>query len=115
MQRLAKHLGLSEEEFALRYTYRVDDRISLFDKPNVPECIFLKENQCSVYEARPTQCRTFPWWIHFLETPADWEEAANRCEGVNHPDAPIVPSLYIEQQCFSYLDNLLEQNFSLPS
>lgn len=110
--RLAEHFSLSSEEFAANYTYKVDDKISLIDRPGTSACIFLKENQCSVYEARPTQCRTFPWWIHHLQTRQDWEEAGKRCEGIEHPDAPLVPPLHIQEQCLTYLDNLLEQNFS---
>lgn len=29
-------------------------------------CPFLKEGKCSVYEARPTQCRTFPFWPELM-------------------------------------------------
>ena len=112
-QNLATHLSLSHEEFAANFTYKVDDKISLIDRPGSSECVFLKNNQCSVYEARPVQCRTFPWWIQILQTRAEWEEAGKRCEGIEHPDAPVVPSLFIQQQCLTYLDNLLEQNFSL--
>jgi Fe-S-cluster containining protein len=112
LERLASHFSLSPEEFAANFTYRVDDKISLIDQKDTSDCIFLKNNQCSVYDARPVQCRTFPWWIHFLREPEDWEEAGKRCEGINHPEAPLVPSLTIQEQCLSYLDNLLEQNFS---
>ena len=115
LQRLASHLSLSVEEFSANYTYKIDDKLSLIDSPGTPNCVFLKDNRCSVYEARPIQCRTFPWWIHLLETRSDWENAGERCEGIEHPDAPLIPSLDIQQQCFTYLDNLLEQNFSLPS
>lgn len=113
LEALSSHFSLAQEEFAARYTYQVDERISLLDRPGSSECIFLKDNQCSVYEARPIQCRTFPWWIHFLESKEDWLEAGTRCEGVEHPDAPIVPALEIMTACGTYLDNLLEQNFSL--
>ncbi len=112
-QGLADHLALSTEEFAARYTYQIDDKISLIDRPSSSECIFLKDNQCSVYEARPVQCRTFPWWIHLIESPDDWKRRESGVKGSTIPDAPIVPSLHIQQQCFTYLDNLLEQNFSL--
>lgn len=111
--RLAKHFNLSPEEFAQKYTHKVDELYTLLDRPGSHDCIFLKNNQCSAYEARPTQCRTFPWWIHHLREPSDWEEAATRCEGINHKEAPLVPSLHIQEQCLTYLDNLLDQNFSL--
>lgn len=111
---LSEHLQLPKEEFIKRYTYNVDGHLSLIDSPESDACIFLDKDKCSVYEARPIQCRTFPWWLHNLRTPEEWKATAERCEGVNHPDAPIVPGLEIETQCLSYLDSLLDQNFDSP-
>ena len=39
-------------------------------------CIFLGENgkECSIYELRPTQCRTYPFWPRLLESSESWEE-----------------------------------------
>jgi hypothetical protein len=37
------------------------------------------------------QCRAFPWWKDNLESRKQWEEAAKRCEGIDHPDAPLIP------------------------
>lgn len=113
LDRLSEHFKLSREEFARKYTRLVEDQYALLDRPKTYDCIFLKDNQCTVYDARPTQCKTFPWWIQHLREPEDWEEAAKRCEGINHPEAPAVPSLIIQEQCLTYLDNLLDQNFTL--
>ena len=113
LDKLAAHFQLEPEQFAQKYTRLVEGQYALLDRPGSGDCIFLENNQCSVYESRPVQCRTFPWWIHHLRDPNDWEEASTRCEGINHPDAPLVPSLHIQEQCLTYLDNLLEQNFSL--
>ncbi len=108
---IADHLQLTHEEFSKRYIRIVDGQPALLDTPGTDACIFLKNNKCSVYNARPVQCRTFPWWIHSIRTPKDWAETAQRCEGINHPDAPVVPALEIETQCATYLDNLIDQNF----
>lgn len=113
LERLADHFQLTPTEFAKKYTRLVDGQYALLDKPNSGDCLFLENKQCTVYETRPIQCRTFPWWIHNLREPSDWEEAAKSCEGVNHPDAPIIPSIEIQAQCLTYLDNLIDQNFSL--
>ena len=110
-KRLENHLSLDTKIFKEKYTQQVDSRLSLIDQPGSTGCIFLKDNQCSVYEARPTQCRTFPWWIQMIDEPKNWEESKERCEGINHPDAPLVPSIQIQVECLTYLDNLLEQNF----
>jgi len=113
VNRLAEHFAFSRAEFGKQYMRLIEDQHALLDRPGSTDCIFLKDKQCTVYEARPSQCRTFPWWIYHLEEPKQWEEAAERCEGINHPDAPIVPSLVIQEQVALYLDNLLDMNFSL--
>lgn len=113
LERLSQHFGLSETDFLKQYARSVDGQYALLDRPGSYDCLFLKDKRCAVYEARPTQCRTFPWWIHNLREVSDWEEAALKCEGINHPDAPLVPSLHIQEQCLTYLDNLLGTNFDL--
>ncbi len=113
LKRLSAHFHLTEEDFLKKYARQIDDQYALLDRPGTYDCIFLRDNKCTVYDARPTQCRTFPWWIHNLRNPEDWEEAAKRCEGINHPEAPLVPSLHIQTECLTYLDNLLDQNFTL--
>jgi Fe-S-cluster containining protein len=113
LERLAAHFSLSLEEFAKKYTRLIDGQYALLDRLGSEDCIFLEQNRCTVYEARPIQCQTFPWWIHNLREPEDWKEAENRCEGINHPEAPLVPSLEIQAQCLTYLDNLLDQNFTI--
>ncbi len=112
LERLAEHFSLSTEEFSTKYTHTVEGYQALLDHPDSPDCIFLKDNRCQAYQARPIQCQTFPWWIQNLRKPEDWQEAAEHCEGINHPDAPIVSSVEIQAKCATYLDNLIAQNFS---
>ena len=35
-----------------------------------------------MYDARPTQCRTYPFWRENMLTPHDWQAEGARCEGV---------------------------------
>lgn len=83
---MAQHLNLSVEEFSSRYLKKVGRRWSLVDRPRTSrshrECIFLRQQRCSIYEVRPTQCRTFPWWPQNLSSPQAWRKAARRCEGM---------------------------------
>jgi Fe-S-cluster containining protein len=37
--------------------------------------------KCRAYEARPRQCRTWPFWASNLESPAAWEHTCQVCPG----------------------------------
>ncbi|MDR1411499.1 MAG: YkgJ family cysteine cluster protein [Spirochaetaceae bacterium] len=55
-------------------------QLSLREKSNL-DCIFWKEG-CTVYRARPRQCRSFPFWPSVLESRAIWENTALSCPGM---------------------------------
>jgi Fe-S-cluster containining protein len=51
------------------------------------DCVFLKQDKegrrgCSIYDVRPQQCRTWPFWPENLKTPKHWQRAAVRCPGM---------------------------------
>jgi len=88
---MAAQLQLSIDEFSKRFVRQVGARYSLKEDPKTFDCVFLKNNKCTIYQARPTQCKTYPWWLQNLRSEQDWQNAAAYCEGINHPEAPIVP------------------------
>lgn len=91
VETLTKLLGIDRPEFIRRYTRTVHGRLSLLEHSRTYDCVFLEGKRCKVYQGRPKQCRMFPWWPEHLTSPEAWEEAASRCEGINHPDAPLIP------------------------
>jgi len=56
---------------------------SLKGKSGSKECIFLDGNKCSVYNVRPTQCRTYPFWPQYLLGKAEWRAESIQCEGIS--------------------------------
>ncbi len=98
INQLAETLHLTPEIFIQKYTRRIGHRLSLIEDSKTFDCVFLKDKKCTVYSARPKQCRTFPWWKENLTDRAAWEEAASRCEGINHPESEIVPLSVIQDQ-----------------
>jgi uncharacterized protein len=59
------------------------ERLSLKEKSNF-DCI-LWNNSCTVYNARPLQCRSFPFWgDHVLCSQKAWEAAGRDCPGINN-------------------------------
>jgi Fe-S-cluster containining protein len=62
-----------------------ENQLSLKEKSNC-DCIFWTPKQgggCSVYETRPLQCRTFPFWSSVLNSESAWEMTAKSCPGMN--------------------------------
>jgi len=46
-------------------------QLSIREKPGF-DCIFWQDG-CSIYQARPLQCRTFPFWESTLSSPEAWK------------------------------------------
>jgi hypothetical protein len=79
-RRIASHLGLSTAQFTRRHTANTRNKFHL--KELRPQCPFLRDNQCSIYEARPLQCRAWPFWPENVKKRV-WRRRINRsCPGV---------------------------------
>lgn len=65
-----------------------------FLKDGERQCRFLTEGRCSVYEARPTQCKTFPFWPENMATESN-NDLKEYCPGVGK--GTEVHSLLAEQ------------------
>jgi len=44
-------------------------------------CRFFKDGKCQVYDARPTQCRTFPFWPENMNQDK-WAKLGEACPGI---------------------------------
>jgi Fe-S-cluster containining protein len=89
---MAKVMHLSEQTFKIKYVRNRNNRLALVEKKNEAggyDCIFLKNKKCQIYQARPKQCQTFPWWKENLNTPESWKLAAQDCEGINDQAAAV--------------------------
>jgi len=86
---LSRAVGLGWEEFEAVYCrwVRVEtggafslEQLSLKEKPN-NDCVFWN-NGCTVYESRPLQCRSFPFWELIVADADMWERCAEDCPGM---------------------------------
>lgn len=63
------------------------------------DCVLLDRSTgrglCSVYEARPSQCRSFPFWAGNVESPAAWAEAKAEAPCPGMDDGTLVPAAEI--------------------
>jgi uncharacterized protein len=70
------------EKFEELYVRKVGVRKSLKEFPN-GDCVFFdtEKRKCTVYDARPRQCKTWPFWDSNLRSPATWQQTCEVCPG----------------------------------
>lgn len=87
LEAMALLLGLEWEVFATNYLKKTANGFSLKEvRYNESyDCIFYDRasNGCSIYDARPKQCRTFPFWDYFKHHK---EELLAECPGISYKD-----------------------------
>ena len=96
LRAIAEHTGKSIGEIRLMHTRLYAGRLSLSEFAN-GDCTFFdpKTRGCSIYEARPIQCRTWPFWRSNIESPEAWARASEGCPGIGTGD--FVPLEAIER------------------
>jgi uncharacterized protein len=104
-EKIINYLKISMNDFINKYCreiFRNDKSIlGLLEKPNF-DCIFWENGGCAVYQARPIQCVTYPYWPVILESENRWNNEMNNCLGINKKG-----SLTIEDKINYYI---LEKN-----
>ncbi|HLX43979.1 MAG TPA: YkgJ family cysteine cluster protein [Bryobacteraceae bacterium] len=81
VKRIAKFTGMTRRAFEAKYIYRTAHQ-RRFRKPRDKQCPFLVDHGCSIHPAKPTQCRTFPFWPELVEHPKEWNRTARYCPGI---------------------------------
>lgn len=79
---LARKVKLTPAEFEERYVRKVGIRKSLVEYDN-GDCVFFDANsrKCAVYEARPRQCKTWPFWQSNVASEESWKQTCEVCPG----------------------------------
>jgi Fe-S-cluster containining protein len=79
---LAQQVGMPVAEFEAKYVRTVGIRKSLVEYEN-GDCVFFDgvARKCTVYEARPRQCRTWPFWESNVQTEESWQQTCEACPG----------------------------------
>ncbi len=80
---IAEYIHMPLDLFTKKYIRIISDRLALKELLPKYDCVFLKENKCTVYPVRPKQCKSFPFWSTLLESEDSWNEAEKYCEGIN--------------------------------
>lgn len=80
--RAAKYLAVDEEEFRETYCDRDSAGDLRLTTPPEKACHFLLEGGCSIHEAKPLQCRAFPFWPEHVGQKRAWKRLSGNCPGI---------------------------------
>lgn len=88
---LAKRFGMSPAQFRDTHTHIGDHGRSLNERQSEAgrDCVFLDREKfpgravCGVYEDRPAQCRTWPFWKSNVVSRYAWRRAKHVCPGMD--------------------------------
>lgn len=83
LSRVSDYLGLEMVVMMERYILRQKEP-GIFEIKSGEDraCIFLKENRCQIYDVRPNQCQTFPFWPENLKSKYRWHLVSKECPGI---------------------------------
>jgi uncharacterized protein len=88
---LARRLKVPVKRFLDEFTLQTPEGRSLKEKPSAAglDCVFLDRETipgkaiCGVYEDRPIQCRTWPFWPSVIRSRSSWERSKRTCPGMD--------------------------------
>lgn len=96
-ERIRRYLQLSAARFQRKHLVSIEDIGTGIRINNDGRCSLLSAgNRCLVYEVRPLQCSSYPFWPEVMQSKAAWLAEGSRCEGINQGEA--VSPCHIETQ-----------------
>ena len=97
---MAAKLDVDVETFMRTYTHDTPMGRSLTERKTAfgYDCVFLDREAipgkavCGLYDDRPMQCRTWPFWKSNLSSAHAWRRAAEGCPGVDRGPSVTAPA-----------------------
>lgn len=79
---IADLLDLPRDVLVREYLVECEHGFVLRSHPDT-SCVMLRDDRCTIYQARPLQCRSYPFWAEILESSEAWLSEASRCPGID--------------------------------
>ena len=82
IRKAAEHLKLTVSRFKGEF-FKLEAGLWLIEVEEERPCPFLVEEGCAIHPAKPTQCRSYPFWRENMETRNYWLLTSVFCPGIN--------------------------------
>jgi len=107
ISRIASYLEMSEDDFLSKHCINKGGIFSIKEKSNY-DCLFWDKDVmgggCSIYEARPAQCRNFPYWVSLFLSENNIKKESERCPGLYSGDTIIPKKEIIKRLKIDFID-----------
>jgi Fe-S-cluster containining protein len=91
ISRFSESLNMTIGSFIANYTRLAHRGRTLKERPDGSCVLFDKERGCILYDKRPSQCRSWPFWRSNIASRRDWESLRTGCPGIDQ-GAVFTPS-----------------------
>ena len=82
LKKISYFLKIKTEIFKKKFCQYTNKFLHLKEVNKNGNCIFLKEKKCTIYNARPTQCRTWPFWAENMNSKKWNQDIIKFCPGI---------------------------------
>ncbi|MFH1539752.1 MAG: YkgJ family cysteine cluster protein [bacterium] len=83
IERIAGFLNVTPEKFKRTTLKSYWGDVYYLDYPEDKPCMFMDDTGCAIYEVRPLQCASFPFWPENLCDQKVWERLKKTCPGID--------------------------------
>ncbi len=90
-RRLAEHHEMEVKPWLEANCRQVYDGRWVLNSKEDKTCIYIRDDKgCDVHEAKPAQCRAYPFWGENMRNDASWRKTKQLCPGLDHPEAILI-------------------------
>ena len=79
---IAQSLGMNIGAFVTNYTRLAHRGRTLRERPDGSCVLFDKQQGCLLYDKRPRQCRSWPFWRSNVANAKSWKDLGKTCPGI---------------------------------
>ena len=81
----SQYLEMTVDDFEKMYILRTKDVAYIYVSGNARPCPFLnKANKCRIHDAKPQQCRSYPFWPNIMESKQKLNTERIHCKGIGN-------------------------------